>query len=508
MSFPNRLRTMLWRCQTMVWIAGWLVPQPQRATWRAGHNRRYWHWCHFLADSRQLTAPNRLMIARDCWRLFPEAFWLRFDRDSLQSKWRRILGSPMAFLVALAAGVTVATLASGVIPAGRIALSAPVADPGHSVTITLDGSGINGKYSRMRSDTLTDLASIWDKSPLAKDLSPFSWAPAHVLLPSRDLPVAAARVGPTFFQTLGVRAEIGRAFTPDDPQNCQDCVLLSHLLWQREFRSDRKLIGKQVTVNGTARTVIGILPAQFHLLSPGIAVWGLMDPAMLFTNFQRRVGAVASLREGAAPAALQRDLSDRTESAGYVHPSSQLQVTTMAAQAQRSVANLVWFLLLATASAILVVALRFWASGLRSLPQGTSARIRWLMFFIAKSSMLLALAAVTAWSAVHWFAALALDVSYPTTDEYSIWLYLPVAIVALSLSVRDQRSRCRKCLRRLELPVEIGSTGSVLLNWSGTEMLCPVGHGVLYVPDSPENALDQDRWSQLDDSWKDLFREP
>src|SRR3974390_633025 len=469
MSFPNRLRTMLWRCQTMVWIAAWLVPPPQRTMWRSEQRGKYWHWCHFLAESRQLIPQNRLLIARDCWRLFPEAFWLRFDRDNLQSRWRRILGSPAAFFVVLGTAVALLTVASGVIPTGRMALSAPVPDPNHRVTITLDGSGINGKYSRIRSDTLLDLASIWDKSNLASDLSPFSWAPAHVLLPSRDLPVTAARVGPGFFQTLGVRAEIGRVFTSDGPRNCQDCVLLSHLFWQREFHADPKLVGKQVTVNGAARTVIGILPAHFHLLSSGIAVWGLMDPAILFTNFQRRVGAVASLRAGATPAALQRDLSDRTESAGYVHPSSQLQVTTMAAQAQRSVANLVWFLLLATASAILVVALRFWASGLRSLPQGTSARIRWLMFFIAKSSMLLALAAVTAWSAVHWFAALALDVSYPTTDEYSIWLYLPVAIVALSLSVRDQRSRCRKCLRRLELPVEIGSPGSGLLQWWRTD---------------------------------------
>jgi len=507
MSFPNRLRTMLWRCQTMVWIAGWLVPPPQRASWRAEHSRRYWHWCHFLADSRQLTAPNRLMIARDCWRLFPEAFWLRFDRDNLQSRWRRILGSPAAFFVVLGTAVALLTVASGVIPTGRMALSAPVPDPNHRVTITLDGSGINGKYSRIRSDTLLDLASIWDKSNLASDLSPFSWAPAHVLLPSRDLPVTAARVGPGFFQTLGVRAEIGRVFTSDGPRNCQDCVLLSHLLWQREFHADPKLVGKQVTVNGAARTVIGILPAHFHLLSSGIAVWGLMDPAILFTNFQRRVGAVASLRAGATPAALQRDLSDRTESAGYVHPSSQLQVTTMAAQMQRSLANLLWFLLLATGCAILVVALRLWAHGLGRMPKGATARVAWWLFFAAKSSLLLALAAVTAWSVVHWFAAWALDSTYPTTDEYSIWLYLPVAIVALSWSVRDQRSRCRKCLRRLELPVEIGRTGSVLLNWSGTEMFCPLGHGVLYLPDSPENSLDQGRWNQLDESWKILFRE-
>ena len=43
------------------------------------------------------------------------------------------------------------------------------------------------------------------------------------------------------------------------------------------------------------------------------------------------------------------------------------------------------------------------------------------------------------------------------------------------------RGAAGTCLRRLELPVEIGRTGSVLLNWAGTEMVCSEGHGVLYL---------------------------
>jgi hypothetical protein len=43
------------------------------------------------------------------------------------------------------------------------------------------------------------------------------------------------------------------------------------------------------------------------------------------------------------------------------------------------------------------------------------------------------------------------------------------------------------------------------LNWAGTEMVCSEGHGVLYVPESSANSLDQDRWSKLDDSWANLF---
>ena len=36
-------------------------------------------------------------------------------------------------------------------------------------------------------------------------------------------------------------------------------------------------------------------------------------------------------------------------------------------------------------------------------------------------------------------------------------------------------------------------------------MVCPQGHGILYLPDSPANWMDQGRWSTLDDSWQELF---
>jgi len=506
MRFLDRLQVTLWLCWVMVWTASWLTPRRQRQTWRSAQHRKFWHWCLFLSESGQLTAQNRLVLARHGWALFPEAFWLRFDREQFQSKAHLVPGLPAVLLAALALAVVVLAISSGAIPAARNALSAPVAYADRIVVITLDGQGINGKFSRTRSDTLLDLASIWGKSLLAEGLAPFSWAPGNLLLPSRDLPVATARVGADFFLTLGVKAALGRVFVPEDVQNCPACVVLSYAVWQRELHADPDIVGKTVDLNGAPRKVIGVLPTGFRLLSNGIAVWSLIDPAMLFTNFQRRVGAIARLPSGATPASLQRELSDLTENAGYVHPSSQLQVVTVASQARRNLEGLLWLFLLATGCAVFVVVLRRSFSSLGNLPDGAAPRAKWLGFLAAKSSLLLALAALAAWGLVHWISDWAVGSAYPPAGEYSMWLFLPLAIVALSWSARDQQRRCRTCLRRLELPVEIGRTGSVLLNWAGTEMVCPQGHGILYLPDSPANSLDQDRWSKLDDSWESLFR--
>jgi MacB-like periplasmic core domain len=506
MWFPDRLQTTLWRCQSIVWIASWLVPRDQRASWRSDHNRKFWHWCHFLAESGQLTPQNRLIIAQHCWATFPHAFWIRFDREKFYSRSRVLLGSPSTFLAALALALSTFVFASGIVPAVRMALSSPVPHPSRVVIITLDGNGINGNFSRTRSDTLLDMASIWSKSKLVDGVTPYSWAPGKLLLQDRNLPVATARVGPGFFAKLDVKPALGRNFAADDVRDCPNCVLLSHAVWQHEFKGDTSLVGKSISLNGTPKAVIGILPADFRLISPGIAVWSLIDPAMLFTNFQRRIGVVARLHGDATASRVQRELSDLTESAGYVHPSSQLQVMTVAEQARRGLQTAMWFALLATGCAAFVVILRRPADSFGRLPQGFAGRAAWLGFFLTKSTLLLGFTAVASWCLVHWIANWLVGSAYPLVDELSIWVFLPLAIAALSWSVRDQQKRCRACLRRLELPVEIGRTGSVLLNWAGTEMVCSQGHGVLYLPDSSANLLERDRWNSMDESWSSLFR--
>jgi hypothetical protein len=507
MWFPDRLRATLWRCRVIVWIAGLLVPRRERSQWRSVQQSRFYHWCQFLAETGQLTPQQRLHIARACWRLFPEAFWLRFDREGFLDRKRSLLGSPIALLAALAVVAITLLLASGIVGAARRAFSPPVAHADRVVVIALDGKGINGNFSRTRSDTLLELTSIWARSRSAEGLTAFSWGPGTLLLPNRDLPVSTARVGPGFFATVGVKPYLGRTFSSSDAQECPTCVVvLSYPLWQHEFHSDADIVGKTVILNGNHRTVIGVLPPDFRLISPGIALWGLLDPAVLFTNFQRRVGAVAKLAPTATPAGLQLDLTDLTENAGYVHPSSQIQVVTIASQLKRNLYSSIWFLLLGIGCAAFVVVLRLSSNGFGRLPQGATPRVKWLGFFTLKSLLLLAVTAILSWFLVHTITALTMGSTNPLADEYSIWLFIPAAIVALSWSIADQQHRCRSCLQRLELPVEIGRLGSVLLNWSGTEMVCPQGHGVLYMPDSAANSLDSDRWNKLDDSWNELFR--
>ncbi len=72
-------------------------------------------------------------------------------------------------------------------------------------------------------------------------------------------------VSGNYFDMLGVRAAMGRAFTAADDRNpgAHPVVVLSHGCWQRRFGGDPGVVGKKVLLNGNGFTVIGVAPAGF-----------------------------------------------------------------------------------------------------------------------------------------------------------------------------------------------------------------------------------------------------
>jgi hypothetical protein len=79
------------------------------------------------------------------------------------------------------------------------------------------------------------------------------------------------------------------------------------------------------------------------------------------------------------------------------------------------------------------------------------------------------------------------------------------AIVMFWLIVRDQRLRCRTCLRRLRMPIHTGSWTNVLLGAPRTEYICTYGHGTLKVAELQITGRQQPDWEPHEDMWKELF---
>ena len=72
-------------------------------------------------------------------------------------------------------------------------------------------------------------------------------------------------VSDNYFSTLGVGALRGRVFEADDAHDASAPaeVLISGNYWQRKFREDPAVVGKNVKLNGIVFTIVGITPKDF-----------------------------------------------------------------------------------------------------------------------------------------------------------------------------------------------------------------------------------------------------
>lgn len=86
--------------------------------------------------------------------------------------------------------------------------------------------------------------------------------------------LTGSSVTANFFSLLGVQAASGRVFASGEDQPGQDrLVILSHALWQGKFHGDGQIVGRQIMVDGVARQVVGVMPADFAFPSAEVRLW-------------------------------------------------------------------------------------------------------------------------------------------------------------------------------------------------------------------------------------------
>src|SRR5437588_1337898 len=76
----------------------------------------------------------------------------------------------------------------------------------------------------------------------------------------------ASIVSANYFEALGVRPILGRAFEPaeDFGRNAHPVTVISYQLWQERFHGDPAIIGKTQMLNGMPHTIIGVAPEGFY----------------------------------------------------------------------------------------------------------------------------------------------------------------------------------------------------------------------------------------------------
>lgn len=114
---------------------------------------------------------------------------------------------------------------------------------------------------------------------------------------------------PSLSAVLRVNPLLGRWFTAADAvPGAALTVVLSHGLWQERFGGDVGVIGQSVELGGVQREVVGVMPPTYAFPSAQQAFWiPRVVPETGVGGWNER--AIALLRPGTGPAALQRELA-------------------------------------------------------------------------------------------------------------------------------------------------------------------------------------------------------
>lgn len=135
-----------------------------------------------------------------------------------------------------------------------------------------------------------------------------------------------ASVSSAFFDVLQAPVAAGRTFSATDANH--DVVVLSDKLWQQHWHRDPSVVGTSVVMNGRARQIVGVMPADFYW--PSItAESSAIDPPLFWTCALR-----SDVPESPTTSPNDPALDRRT---GYVRLVARLKPGVSMAQAQASV---------------------------------------------------------------------------------------------------------------------------------------------------------------------------
>ena len=219
---------------------------------------------------------NTTLIREDIYHM-NSLGWLETLWQDLRYGLRTLVKNPGFTLVAvltLALGTGASTAIFTVV---NSVLLQPLPYP-HPDQLFLIQSGAPGRGFGALTDV--EYGEYEKQSRAFEHLAAFSAGIANLTGAGEPVVVRRCEVTAGFWPILGVAPALGRTFFPGDEKGPgRDGVVLSDRVWRGQFHADPGIIGKSLTLDGTARTVVGVMPAGFAFPSEQ-GVWSLasLDP--------------------------------------------------------------------------------------------------------------------------------------------------------------------------------------------------------------------------------------
>ena len=213
-----------------------------------------------LAARRELGNVGHIKeVTREMWG----GVWLERLLQDLRYAWRSLIRSPGFAVVAiltlsLGIGVNVAMFT---VVEGILIRPLPFKDPDRLVlpSYGLPRSMFFPKPGMVESQYL----EYSRRARLVQSVATAGETPITLSGAGEATRLSAAAVTTGFFDVLGVRPAIGRAFVVDDDAPAHDAVIIGDGLWRERFGADRSVIGRPVMLDGERHTIVGVMPPGF-----------------------------------------------------------------------------------------------------------------------------------------------------------------------------------------------------------------------------------------------------
>ena len=86
--------------------------------------------------------------------------------------------------------------------------------------------------------------------------------------------IPGLNVSTNYFDVLGVKPTLGRAFLPgEDVAGNERVVVLSDELWRRNFAANPNVINQTIPLNGQQYTIVGVMPPELSSLYRTVQMW-------------------------------------------------------------------------------------------------------------------------------------------------------------------------------------------------------------------------------------------
>ena len=157
-----------------------------------------------------------------------------------------------------------------------------------------------------------------------EQLALYSWWSTN--LTGLDAPerIQGMSVTANFFDALGVKPIIGRNFTAEENEPGKDnVVVLTHNLWQRRFGGDPNIVGKTITLDSVASTIVGVLPEKVAYPANAELYGPIKISAKLAANRQfNSYYVVGRLKPGVSIKSAQADIDNITARLEQQYPQT------------------------------------------------------------------------------------------------------------------------------------------------------------------------------------------